>query len=136
MHLCLGRIRYALVTAGTAFLPNLIGRLMQFAALEEKYDTPLDFNTELVKWGAAGMIASPGLMTPCVSFSVTMVAFEAGAVGKLPSVMVVISSLAFLAYGVQIVTIVPKTMLAGALRGPNRLRQHVCHSHVVPVAVQ
>jgi hypothetical protein len=28
-------------------LPNLIGKLMQFAALEEKYDVPLNFNLEV-----------------------------------------------------------------------------------------
>ena len=114
---------------------------MQFAALEEKYDVPLNFNHEvrpsrttdeqtraqsaahaffelllwlrqLVKWGAAGALAAPAGMTPCTSMSATMVAFEAGSVGTLPCMMVVGSSALLLFSGVAVVTMVPKVMFA------------------------
>ena len=47
------RSQEALLTSVTALVPNVIGKLLQYSALEQKFDVDVDYNTEIkhnVRW--------------------------------------------------------------------------------------
>ena len=105
----------ALLTTATAFVPNLLGKLLQYSALESKFDTDVDYNQEIRHAGWSQLVASPAMMVPTVTYLGMIVAHDMGARSFVPPAMVVGTSAALVFSGSYIVTLVPKAMFAALL---------------------
>jgi MFS superfamily sulfate permease-like transporter len=105
----------ALLTTATAFVPNLLGKLLQYSALESKFDTDVDYNQEIRHAGWSQLVASPAMMVPTVTYLGMVVAHDMGARSFVPPAMVVGTSAALVFSGSYIVTLVPKAMFAALL---------------------
>ena len=82
----------ALLTAVTAFVPNLLGKLLQFSALTDKFDCDVDYNRELRHAGFSQLVSLPAGMVPTVTYLGMVVAHGMGARSFLPPAMVLAQS--------------------------------------------
>ena len=74
----------ALLAAVTAFVPNLLGKLLQYSALENLFDSDLDYNVEIRTRSVVAAAVAPGIMTPTVTYLGMAVAHDMGARSFLP----------------------------------------------------
>jgi len=105
----------ALLTSVTAIVPNIIGKLLQYSALEQKFDIDVDYNTEIQHNGISQLFASLGVMTPTVTYLGMVVAYDLGARSSLPPLMVILSSTLLALFGSDVVGLVPKAMFSALL---------------------
>ena len=105
----------ALLAALTAFVPNLLGKLLQYSALEVKFDIDVDYNREIRHAGYSQFAAIPAMMIPTVTYLGMIVAHDLGARSFVPPAMVVVVSALLVFSGSYIVTLVPKAMFAALL---------------------
>jgi sulfate permease, SulP family len=105
----------ALLAAVTAFVPNLLGKLLQYSALEALFDTDIDFNREIRHAGFSQLASAPAIMVPTVTYTGMLVAWDMGARSFVPPAMVVISSIVLLLTGSRVVAVVPNFMFAALL---------------------
>jgi len=108
-------LQEALLTTLTALVPNVIGKLLQYSAIEQKFDVDIDYNTEIQHNGFSQLFATVGVMTPTVTYLGMVVAHDLGARSHIAPILVIASSTAFFFFGSQVVRIVPKAMFAALL---------------------
>jgi MFS superfamily sulfate permease-like transporter len=119
--LSVGRVNWflaaneAILASVTALVPNLLGKLLQYSALESKFDIDVDYNEEIRHAGWSQLTAAPAMMTPTVTYLGMMVAYDLGARSFLPPVLVISSSALVVFSGSYIVTLVPTAMFAALL---------------------
>ena len=107
--------REALLASVTAFVPNLLGKLLQFSALEGLFDMDIDYNMEICHAGYSQLVSAPAAMIPTVTYLGMIVAHDMGARSFLPPAMVIGGSTLLVFSGSYIVSLVPKAMFAALL---------------------
>ena len=107
--------REAGLTALTAFVPNLLGKLLQFSALEALFDMEIDYNVEVQHAGYSQLASVPAGMIPTVTYLGMIVAHDMGARSFLPPAMVIGGSTLLVFAGSSIVALVPKAMFSALL---------------------
>ena len=114
----------ALLTALTAFVPNLLGKLLQYSALENRFDCDVDYNLEIRHAGFSQLVSVPAIMTPTVTYLGMVVAWDLGARSFLPPAMVIVLSAALVLAGPTLVALVPTVMFAALLVNSGLLMLH------------
>ena len=105
----------ALLAAVTAFVPNIMGKLLQYSALESRFDKDLDYNREMRHAGFSQLASAPAIMVPTVTYTGMLVAWDMGARSFVPPAMVVISSIVLVLTGSNQVAVMPNFMFAALL---------------------
>ena len=97
-----------------SILPNAVGRLLTFSALEQRFDVDVDYNSELRAIGYSSLAATPAILTPSLSLTPMIIAKDVGAT-RLPPYVVILSSLLFAATGVSYASHIPTFMFSAIL---------------------
>ena len=103
------------VTALTALLPMVSGRLLAYSAIEQLMDVDVTYDAELRWNGVMHLVAAPMAFTPAVSPAATALAANVGMRTHLAPLVVAAVCALFALTGVSIVGLVPQVLFAMVL---------------------